>query len=162
MGIPSALAILALLAASVSQQASAEKQGSSRDSSLLTMEAVEIDPAHPGPETLCKVRVRLRNKGKQAASDFGFQVTINGQQLSVYSNQVWATRLAPGKDTDLQLYNFWTSEPGRPKPKDSRPVGEVRLRAARWYDADGKPSSDVDPLPPPRSITLTMGATKGS
>lgn len=157
------LAMLAAIVAPAPQPASAEKQTSG---SLLAIEAIEVDPPQPGPETLCRLKVRLRNNGQQTASDFAFQVALNGQALSVYSNQSWVANLAPGKDTEVQLYNFWTSESDRPAPKDGRLVVEVRLKAARWLDTNEKglasrPAKDVDPLPAPRSVTLSVSTKKG-
>lgn len=162
MLIPSVVAVLALLAAPVSQPPSGEKPAEPREGSLLTIEAVEVDPPKPGPDTLCKLRVRLRNRGKQAASALSFQVTLNGEPVSVYSNQTFMTPVAPGKDADVPLYNFWTTESGRAAPKDGRLVVEVRVTAARWYDIDeeghlSNPAGEVEPLPPPRSVTLALG-----
>lgn len=147
-------------------QESSARQASGRDS-LLVIDAIEVDPPQPGPDALCKLKVRLRNKGSQAVSDLMFDVTLNGQPLSVYSNHSWALNLGPGKDAEVKLYNFWTSESGRPVPKDGRLVVEVRVKAARWYDMDdqgsaAKPGKEVEPLPPARSVTLTISPKSGS
>lgn len=158
------LVVFLLMAHSASPQAAAEKQPSGSDDSLLSIEAVDVDPPQPGPDTLCKLKVRLRNKGTEIASDFAFEVTLNGQPIPVYANHVWSTNLAPGKTAEVPLYNFWTTETGRPAPKDGRLVVQVRLKAARWHlgqDQAALSFKDVAPLPPPRSLTLTM-ATKGS
>jgi hypothetical protein len=49
-------------------------------------------------------------------------VTINGQRLASYVNHVFRTTLERGKNTELPLYNFWSSEAGRPYPGDGRLV----------------------------------------
>lgn len=147
------------LGSAFAQQAGADRPPSSADRSLLRIVAVDVQPATPGPDTLCKLRVRFRNSGTAAASDLSFQVTVNGQRLATYLN--WTTRstLDPGKETDLPLYNFWSSETGRPYPRDGRLVIEVRLTGARWV-APGSTNAatlagPVQPLPAPFAVTLT-------
>jgi hypothetical protein len=72
-------------------------------------------------------------------------VTVNGQRLASYVNDVFHTTLEPGKDTDLPLYNFWSSEAGRPYPADGRLVLEVRVIEARWLDPQSKnPTGPVE------------------
>jgi len=129
------------------------------DKSLLRIVAVDVQPANPRPDTLCKLRVRIRNSGTQSASDLSFQVTINGQRLATYVNHTFRTLLAAGKETEQPLYNFWSSETGRPYPSDGRLVLEVRLTGARWVDARSTNAETlagpVEPLPAPFSVTLT-------
>ena len=96
------------------QQAGADRPPPFSDRSLLKIVAVEVQPANPGPDTLCKLRVRLKNSGKEPASDLSFRVTVNGQRLASYVNHNFRTPLEPGKDTEMPLYNFWSSEAGRP------------------------------------------------
>ena len=64
--------------------------------------------------------------------------------------------LGAGQVADLPLYNFWSSETGRPYPKDGRLVVEVRLTGARWID--GK-NTEIQPLPAPFSLTLSKRNT---
>ena len=107
-----------------------------------------MQPTNPGPDTLCKLHVRIRNLAKEPASDLSFRVTVNGQRLASYVNYVYRTTLEPGKDTDLNLFNFWSSEAGRPYPSDGRLVVEVRVIGARWLDSQSKnPRGTVEPLP---------------
>jgi hypothetical protein len=129
------------------------------DSSPLKIVAVNVQPANPGPDTLCKLQVRIRNAGKEPASDLRFRVTVNGQRLASYINHNFRVTLAPGKDTDVPLYNFWTSEAGRPYPPDGRLVVEVRLIGGRWFASSLAKTStgEVAPLPPPLSVTLVRG-----
>src|SRR5438105_6714707 len=84
------------------------------DRSVLKIVAVDVRPPNPGPDTLCKLQVRIRNSGKEPASDLSFRITVNGQRLASYVNHNFRTTLEPGKDTDLPLFNFWSSETGRP------------------------------------------------
>jgi hypothetical protein len=131
------------------------------DKSLLKIVAVDVQPPTPEPDVLCRLRVRLHNSAKQPASDLNFRVTINGQRLASYVNHVFRTTLEPDKDTDLPLYNFWSSEAGRPYPADGRLVLEVRVIEARWLDQQTKnPAGPVEPLPPPFSITLIRDAKR--
>ena len=88
-------------------------------------------------------------------------MTINGQRLASYVNHVFHTTLEPGKDLDLPLYNFWSSEAGRPYPGDGRLVLEVRVIEARWLDPQSKnPTGPVDPVPPPFQVTMTKDAKR--
>jgi hypothetical protein len=118
-----------------------------------------VQPANPGPDTLCKLRVRLRNSGKESASDLSFQVTVNGKLLGNFINHTFRSTLNSGKDTDVSLFNFWSSEYSRQYPDDGRLVIEVRLIGARWVDARSKNAETlagpVHPLPAPFSVTLT-------
>ena len=95
--------------------------------------AVTVTPAAPGPDTLCQLRVELRNGGDKIASELAFAVKLNGQELPVYGNHLFMQRLDPGKPATVRLYNFWTTETGRPAPADGKYKIEVSLLAARWY-----------------------------
>ena len=135
------------------------------DRALLQIVAVEVspagrkapstEPATSAPDTLYRLRVRIGNKGSEPASNLTFQVTVNGQRLAPYVNHTYRTDLPHGKETDVPLYNFWSSESGRPFPADGRLVVEVRLTGARWMGAGDKKPSDVQPLPAPFVVTLT-------
>jgi hypothetical protein len=120
--------------------------------SLLHIVAIDVQPTHPGPNTLCKLHLRIQNAGKNLATDLAFQVTVGGQPLAPYLNHVFRTTLDPGKETDVALYNFWSSESLRPYPADGRLVITVRLTGARWIDGR---NSEVRPLPQPVAVTLT-------
>jgi hypothetical protein len=126
------------------------------DSSPLTIVAVNVEPPNPGPDTLCKLQVRIRNGGKAPASDLSFRVTVNNQRLASYVNHTFRVALAPGRDTEVPLYNFWSSETGRAYPPDGRLVVEVRLIGGRWVAESGSKTSTgaVEPLPAPLSVTL--------
>ena len=103
--------------------------------------------------------MRLRNSGTQSASELSFQVTVNGKRLGNFINHTFRSTLDSGRDTDVPLFNFWSSEYGRPYPPDARLVIEVRLIGARWIDKGSKNAETlaghVEPLPAPFSLTLT-------
>jgi len=98
----------------------------------LALESLTIQPAAPGPETLCQLKVKIANRGDKAATAFGFDVTVSGQHLPVYDNQLFLKVVPAGETVELALYNFWTSETGRPAPADGKMPVEVTLREARW------------------------------
>jgi hypothetical protein len=152
------------LGTAVASAAAADQPASSANRSQLTIVAVDVKPAQPGPDTLCRLHVRLRNAGRDAASDLSFQISVNGQRLAPYLNHTFRSFVAPGKETDLPLFNFWSSEYGRPYPNDGRLVIEVRVTGARWVAAGstntGTLAGPVDPLPAPLSVTLTPRATR--
>ena len=147
-------AVLALQAVAVAQTPNAS-QGSS-----LRLVAIDVQPAQAAPDTLCRLKVRIRNDGSESASDLMFQVTVNGQRLAVYLNHVFTPDLTPGKETEVQLYNFWSSETGRPFPKDGQLLVAVQLTSARWRPKGaGAVARDVKPLPAAVSVTLAPRKT---
>ena len=127
-------AIPATAIAQKSREIQSGKSSAERDDSLLVLEALEVDPAKPGPQTLCKLRIRIRNKGGQAATSFLFGVRINGHELPSYKNQVYMQPIAAGAVDEVQLFNFLPTESGRPPPQDGQLQMEVVLKEARWVE----------------------------
>jgi len=129
------------------------------DRALLRIIAINVQPTQTAPATLHQLKVRVGNSGREPASDLRFQVSINGQRLPIYANQSYMTLVPAGKEIDVQLYNFWSGETGRPFPKDGRLAIEVQLTGARWVNqtAGVGTSNEVQPLPPPLSVTITSG-----
>lgn len=130
----------------------------------VTVEAVIVEPDNPGPDTLCRLKVKLRNAHDQVASQLGFTVAINGRALPVYANQLFYYPLEPGGTTEMPLYNFWTTETSRPAPADGKLSITVTLDEAEWMGIsvgeDGvetwKPLGAVAGLPSSASITLKL------
>jgi len=129
----------------------------------LTLERILVEPPQPGPDTLCKLTVTIRNHGAKIASQFGLKVSINGDSLSVYGSQLFLSPIAPGATLDLPLYNFWTTESGRTPPTKGRIELEIALVEAQWMeitDDDGvevwTPLGAVERLPPPLKITVPL------
>ena len=119
--------------------------------SPLTLAAVTVTPPSPGADTLCQLRVDVANKGDRIASQLAFTVKVNGHELPVYRNQIFMQRLDPGKTSTVRLYNFWTTETGRPAPADGKYRVEVTLREAKWYEIATKDGVEEwtprDPVP---------------
>jgi hypothetical protein len=147
-----------LLAASMTAAQTSGASSAPPDRPLLQIVAVDIDPKPTAPDVLHKLRIRIRNTGPEPASDLTFQVSVSGQRLAPYVNHAFRIDLSPGKETDVPLYNFWSSEAGRAFPKDGRLVVAVQLTGARWMGKQG--ARDVKPLPSPMTVTLTT--RKGS
>jgi hypothetical protein len=129
----------------------------------LSVEEVIVTPAAPGVDTLCKLSVKLRNGGEQTASLLAFQVAVNGQELPVYDTELFALPLDPGAVTEVPLFNFWTTETGRPAPADGKLTVEVRLTEAQWVKIEMEdevevwtPVGPVEGLPAAKSVTLKM------
>jgi hypothetical protein len=130
----------------------------------VTLDAFTVQPADPAADTLCKLTVTLSNHGEHVASQLGFDVRINGQELVVYRNQLFMYPIQPGKSAEIPLYNFWSTETSRPMPADGKLNLEITLREARWFDistdAEGvevwQPVAPVDGLPSVQKKTLTM------
>lgn len=130
----------------------------------VTLEAVIVEPANPGRDTLCRLKVKLNNSGDRVVSQLGFTVTINGQALPVYANQLFYYALEPGGTAEMPLYNFWTTETSRPAPADGKLTVAVTLEEAEWMDISvdeegtetWKPLGSVEELPSRASVTLKL------
>lgn len=107
---------------------------SAADESEVVLAGFEVTPAEPGPETLCRLVATIDNRGSQAVYSFGFDVELNGRALRVYEQQLFLQVIEPGESAEVALYNFWTSEQGRPAPADGKLEIVVRLREARWVE----------------------------
>ncbi|HET9766398.1 MAG TPA: hypothetical protein VFS60_06105 [Thermoanaerobaculia bacterium] len=128
----------------------------------LAIVAVTAAPADAAADTLCQLGVDIANKGDRIASELAFAVKVNGHDLPVYRNQLFMQRLDPGKTTTVGLYNFWTTETGRPAPADGKYRIEVTLLNAKWYDIALKDNVEEwtprDPVPNlPTTATTTVG-----
>jgi hypothetical protein len=134
--------------------------------SPLSVEAVEILPADPGPETLCQLRVKIRNGGTRKISALAFAVRLGGLALPVYQHQIYLRRIEPGTTAEVRLFNFWTTEAGRPAPlapKDGRLQVEVSLTEARWVEVKNEggaevvtPGGSVPGLPVSAKLTVPL------
>lgn len=134
----------------------------------LTVDSIVVEPEHPGADTLCRLRVVLRNTGDKTASQLGFSVKLEEQDLTVYGNQLFMYPVEPGATAEIPLYNFWTTETSRPAlPADGKMTVTVTLQEAQWMDIstveeDGepvevwKPLGAVPGLPSGNSIELEL------
>jgi hypothetical protein len=157
------LYLLAVVLALTAAAAAAQEAPATPPPAPLAIAEVAIEPAAPGPETLCKLRVKVRNEGPQIASRLAFEVKLNGQPLAVYANQLYLQNLPPGEVSEVRLYNFWTTETGRPLPKDSKLTVEVALKEASWVEVKteegvevSRPLGTVPGLPVAKSLTITL------
>lgn len=129
----------------------------------LTLEAVKVDPASPGPDTLCRLGVTLRNSGTKTASALAFRVKVNGHELPVYKNELFFRPVAAGATAEVKLHNFWSNETGRPFPANGKMTVEVTLAEAQWMDVKTENGAEVwtaagpvEGLPVSKSVTLTL------
>ncbi len=133
----------------------------------LRLTSIDVQPDDPGADTLCKLTVTVHNDGDRQASQLGFAVTLNGQDLSVYGNQLFMYPVAPGATEEISLYNFWTTETSRAMPADGKLRVEVTLKEAVWTrvemetDEEGEievwtPIGPVENLPVSAAVTLQM------
>ncbi len=130
----------------------------------LTLEAVKVEPTSPRPDTLCHLTVTLKSSGAQTASSLEFVVKVNGQELAAYKKRLYLAPVEPGATRSLRLFNFWSTETGRPAPPNGKLDVEVTLARASWVrktTRDGAevwtPVGEVPGLPVSKSVTLTMG-----
>lgn len=156
-------AVLALLlaTATAAQDPAAEKAKPAAPP--VTVEAVVVEPSTPGPDTLCRLRVKLRNAGQETASLFGFRVSVGGHELPVYEKELYAFPVKAGETAELRLFNFWSSETGRPAPGNGQLEVEVALTEAQWVKIEvvedvetWTPLGPVPGLPSSESVTLKM------
>jgi hypothetical protein len=154
--IPCLLLLPLLLGGAVTTRAEAPKPS-------LTLEAVKVEPASPRPDTLCHLAVTLKNAGTQRASSLEFVVKVNGQELPAYKRRLYLTPVEPGATRELRLFNFWSTETGRPAPANGKLNVEVTLARASWVQKGARdgaevwtPEGEVPGLPVTKSLTLTM------
>lgn len=130
--------------------------------SPLALTAVTVTPPNAGPDTLCQLRVEVKNGGDRIASQLAFAVKVNGQELPVYKNQLFMQRLDPGKASTVRLYNFWTTETGRTAPADGKYRVEVTLASAQWYTVATKDAvEEWTPQGAVPGLPVTATATVG-
>jgi hypothetical protein len=129
----------------------------------LSIESVKVEPASPRPDTLCRLTVTLKNAGEQRASALEMLVRVNGKELPAYRKRLYLAAVEPGATREIRLFNFWSTEAGRPAPADGKLNIEVTLSRASWMRKaarDGAevwtPVGDAPGLPITRNVTLTM------
>jgi hypothetical protein len=129
----------------------------------LSIESVKVDPASPRPDTLCHLTVTLKNAGEQRASALEMAVKINGRELPAYRKRLYLTAVEPGATREVRLFNFWSTETGRPAPADGKLEVEVTLFRASWMRKTARdgaevwtPEGDAPGLPITKSVTLTL------
>lgn len=115
------------------------------------LERLEVGSTVPGSagkpvesiavDTLYQLRVVIRNDDRGPLSGFHFVVEVEGVGLPVYVNQTFMALAPAGAATELRLYNFWSTETGRPAPKDGKLTLVVTLdetyRVTLGTEADG-------------------------
>ena len=133
----------------------------------LTVEAIRVEPAAPGPDVLCHLTVTLRNRGDRPASALELAVKLGGNPLPAYRDRVILKAVEPGATRELRLYNFWSTQPDRPAPADGKLVLEVALLRAAWMQRETKdgatvwtPAGPVAGLPSVKTLTLTLAKPK--
>jgi hypothetical protein len=133
----------------------------------LSLQTVQVEPASPGPDTLCHLTVTLKNAGKRPASALEFTVKVNGAALPVYRDRLFLEAVEPGATRQLRLFNFWSTETGRPAPPDGKLAVEVALTSASWMKRETKngatvwnPDGAVEGLPSSKGITLAMAKAR--
>jgi hypothetical protein len=160
--LPSALAlvVLALLALAL---AGADKPAAPS----LSMESIQVEPASPGPDTLCHLTVTLKNQGDRPASALEFTVKVGFTSLPAYRDRLFLEAVEPGASRQVKLFNFWSTETGRPAPADRKLAVEVSLTAASWMKRETKngatvwtPAGAVAGLPSSKSVTLGMAKAR--
>jgi hypothetical protein len=151
--------LLVLLAAALAAPLLAQEK-----KPALTLESIQVEPASPGPDTLCHLRVTLRNAGDRPASALEFVVKLNGRDLPAYKDRLYLEAVEPGATREIRLFNFWSTEKGRPAPADGKLALEVTLVRAVWMQKATKDGAEVwsaagpvEGLPITKSITLKMG-----
>lgn len=129
----------------------------------LTLESVKIEPAAPGPDTLCKLTVTLRNTGSQPASALEFTVKVGGQDMAAYKGRTFLKPVEPGATREIALFKFWSTEPSRPAPADGMLAVDVTLAKASWMTRETKDgaeawtlASPVEGLPATKSVSVNV------
>ncbi|HEY7215726.1 MAG TPA: hypothetical protein VIC28_13930 [Thermoanaerobaculia bacterium] len=130
----------------------------------LILESVRVEPASPGPDTLCRLSVTVKNSGGRPASALELAVKLNGRDLPAYKNRLYLKAVEPGAAREIRLFNFWSTEAGRPAPADGKLTLEVTLARAAWMQRETKDGAEtwtaagpVEGLPLTKTVTLQMG-----
>jgi hypothetical protein len=91
-------------------------------------------------------------------------VKVNGRELPAYKDRLYLEPVEPGATREIRLFNFWSTEPGRPAPADNKLQVEVTLARASWMDRSEQngaetwtPTGPAEGLPVTKSVTLSMG-----
>ena len=157
-----ALAVLLSLALAAPRLPARESDG--KAAPLLSIEAVKVEPASPGPETLCRLSIIVRNAGHAKASAFEIAVRVNGTELPASRSRLYLQPVEPGATGEIRLSRFWSSETGRPAPADGKLAVEVTLTRAAWVERETKdgaevwtPAGAVEGLPVSKTVNLTLG-----
>ena len=167
---PVLLLALAALAAPAGSAAPAPPQGTADAGrpaaaapSPLALTALDVEPPSPPPATLCRLRVKIENRGDKTATALGFAVLLAGREVPSIRRRLYLTPIEPGTTLTLRLPNFWSSEGGRPVAPDGSLQVEVRLTEARWATLDHAHQpltwTLLDPvpgLPSARRLTLHL------
>ncbi len=157
---------MALISTLVAAQDAAPSPEEKAPRPTVRLDGLTVTPEAPGPDTLCKLRVTVRNDGEDTLSALRFDVTVGGKALAVYERQVFMDAVAPGTEAEIELFNFWTTETHRPTPKDGKLTVTVALREARTTtittEDDGNETWTVgEPISPlSASVTATVALTK--
>ena len=98
----SGLAVLLAIGSAVLHAQKAEKA-----ESPITVEdvVITVSPGKPteslSPETLCNLKVKLRNGGTRKTYSFGFGVKINGKEMTVYDKVLYMQTVDPGTTGEI-------------------------------------------------------------
>jgi len=127
----------------------------------VAVAAVIVEPASPGVSAICGLRVRLKNSGTGAISNFRFAVKVDGQDVTLYKTHSYAVNIDAGKTDELALYNFHS--PAAAKAFDV----QVTLLEAEWVQVKREgttttttPTGSVTGLPVAGSLTVKMSGGK--
>ncbi len=129
----------------------------------LILESVRVEPASPGPDTLCHLSVTVKNSGDRPASALELAVKLNGRELPAYKGRLYLKPVEPGAAREIRLFNFWSTETGRPAPADGKLTLEVTLARAAWMQRETKDGAEVwtaagpvEGLPLTKAVILQM------
>jgi hypothetical protein len=108
--------------------------------------------------------VTVKNSGGRPASALELAVKLNGRDLPAYKNRLYLKAVEPGAAREIRLFNFWSTEAGRPAPADGKLTLEVTLARAAWMQRETKDGAEtwtaagpVEGLPLTKTVTLQMG-----
>jgi hypothetical protein len=127
----------------------------------VAVDGIVVEPASPGPSTICQLKVRLKNGGSQAVSLLKFGVKIDGQEVAQYKVSSYAIGIAPGTVGEVALYSFYS--PAVPKTFEV----QVALVEAQWVQVRQEgvtttttPAGPVPGLPTSASLSVKTSAAK--
>src|SRR5438874_8519843 len=120
---------------------------------------IEAEGVSPG--TLCNLKVKVRNRGAQKASSFGFGVKINGREMAVYDKMLYLQAVDPGSTGEIALSTFYSTEPGALLHKGGKVTVEVTLKQAQWVEIKKEDNTRVwTPLGEVKGLPFSKSASK--
>ena len=124
-------------------------------SSLVTIDAVTVEPQSPAPGVPCRLSVRLKNNGTQTATYFRFEVKIDGEEQASYKRYMYAATIEPGATTTIGLFSFYSPTTAGATFPVVVTLTEAQWAQVKWADQ----MNTTTPVGPVHGLPLSVKQT---